>query len=262
MEILTLMLKRGVCEDGEFAYHKTCSKQKIINISFADDLILFAHGDVHSARVVREALNEFKDAPGLVPSIPKSAIFFCNVIKRGKAKVSWDDVCSPKFEGGLGIRRLEEFNIALMSTHIWKIVTDKSMWVKWIHAYKLKTRSFWDVCLVANVSWGSRKVLQIRDIIRTHVHYKLKLGNGNKASIFQLFRLYGKMFITGCFQCPSILKRSSIVGRLVVSATAYIVWQERNNPFHGKGERNPEQVTNIVADMLLLKLASIGFKNI
>nr|GEV85545.1 hypothetical protein [Tanacetum cinerariifolium] len=81
------MLKRGVCEDGEFAYHNTCSKQKIFNISFADDLILFAHGDVHSARVVKEALNEFKDAPVLVPSIPKSAIFFCNVLDLVKASI-------------------------------------------------------------------------------------------------------------------------------------------------------------------------------
>ncbi|GKB51703.1 hypothetical protein Tco_0902456, partial [Tanacetum coccineum] len=32
-------------------------------------------------------------------------------------------------EGGLGIRRLENFNVALMSTHVWKIVTRKeSLW--------------------------------------------------------------------------------------------------------------------------------------
>ncbi|GJY34690.1 hypothetical protein Tco_0419159, partial [Tanacetum coccineum] len=99
------------------------------------------------ARVLMEALEEFKDVSGLVPSIPKSTIFMCNVlehgkaeiqqlmpfergslpikylgvsvislrllykdskvlVERGKAKVSWDDICLPKQEGGLGIRKL------------------------------------------------------------------------------------------------------------------------------------------------------------
>ncbi|GJW42865.1 polypyrimidine tract-binding protein homolog 2 isoform X1 [Tanacetum coccineum] len=116
MEILTLILKRKVREDREFT-------------------------------VLMEALEEFKDVSGLVPSIPKSTIFMCNVlehgkaeiqqlmpfergslpikylgvsvislrllykdskvlVERGKAKVSWDDICLPKQEGGLGIRKL------------------------------------------------------------------------------------------------------------------------------------------------------------
>ncbi|GJU56052.1 putative RNA-directed DNA polymerase [Tanacetum coccineum] len=87
MEILSLMLKRRVCEDDEFAYRKKCSKQKFIDICFEDDLILFAHGDVHSASIVTEALNEFKDASALVPSIPKSTIFFSNVLDHVKASI-------------------------------------------------------------------------------------------------------------------------------------------------------------------------------
>nr|GEZ47571.1 hypothetical protein [Tanacetum cinerariifolium] len=53
--------------------------------------------------------------------------------------------------GGLGIIKLADFNIALMPAHIWKILTHKeTLWVRWIHAYKLKTRSFWDVHLGSN----------------------------------------------------------------------------------------------------------------
>ncbi|GJU46356.1 hypothetical protein Tco_1203622 [Tanacetum coccineum] len=75
-------------------------------------------------------------------------------MKCGKAKVSWEDVSLPKFEGGLGIRRLENFNVALMMSHIYKLLTNKeSLWVRWVHAYKLKDRSFWDVSLVANVMY-------------------------------------------------------------------------------------------------------------
>ncbi|GKA94769.1 hypothetical protein Tco_0816807, partial [Tanacetum coccineum] len=44
---------------------------------------------------------------------------WCNgEYKRGKAKVALDGICLPKREGGLGLRSLEVFNLALMTTHI------------------------------------------------------------------------------------------------------------------------------------------------
>ena len=102
-------------------------------------------------------------------------------MKRGKAKVAWENLCLPKYEGGLGIRNLEKFNIALMTTHIWNIITHKeSMLVRWIHAYKLKGRCFWDLPLMWNVSWGWRKILQIRDIVRPFFWHSI--GNGHKIS--------------------------------------------------------------------------------
>ncbi|GJR75216.1 reverse transcriptase zinc-binding domain-containing protein [Tanacetum coccineum] len=88
-------------------------------------------------------------------------------MKKGKAKVAWDVVCLPKREGGLGIRRLETFNKALISTHIWSIITGKeSLWVKWIHSYKLKGRCFWDYPYRGNMSWGWRKILLVRPLVR------------------------------------------------------------------------------------------------
>ena len=75
------------------------------------------------------------------------------------------------------------FNVALMTTHIWKLLNHKeSLWVKWIHSYKLKHRSFWDVCIPSNVSWGWRKILQIRSLVRPYIWYKL--GNGKQVSVW------------------------------------------------------------------------------
>ncbi|GKB74189.1 hypothetical protein Tco_0935601 [Tanacetum coccineum] len=87
MEILTLMLKRRVREDCEFSYHNRCSKQTIINICFADDLIMFSRGDIQSAKILMEALEEFKYASGLVSSIPKGTVFFCNVVTHVKTAI-------------------------------------------------------------------------------------------------------------------------------------------------------------------------------
>ncbi|GKA84753.1 reverse transcriptase domain-containing protein [Tanacetum coccineum] len=59
MEVLTLILQRRI-RDSDFIYHRYCSKLELGNLCFADDLFLFAHGDIHSATIIMEALNEFK----------------------------------------------------------------------------------------------------------------------------------------------------------------------------------------------------------
>ncbi|KAK1407758.1 hypothetical protein QVD17_39384 [Tagetes erecta] len=66
-------------------------------------------------------------------------------VSQGKAKVSWKSVCLPKHEGGLGIRRIGDMNTALMSHHIWSILSKrKSLWVDWIYSYKLSNCHFWE----------------------------------------------------------------------------------------------------------------------
>ncbi|GKA66743.1 putative RNA-directed DNA polymerase, partial [Tanacetum coccineum] len=249
MEVLTLMLHRRVRDSERYTYHRYCSKLELINLCFADDLFLFAHGDVHSAKVIMESLDEFKFASGLTPSLPKSTAYFCNVLnhvkiailhvlpfeegqlsvkylgvplvssrlvyrdcreliekvrgrindwknkslsaagrlqlirsvlgllKRGRAKVLWDLVCRPCNEGGLGIRRIDLFNKALMVSHLWNLISLKdSLWVKWIHTYKLKGHSFWDVPCRGNMTWGWRKVLQLRPLIREFIWYRIRDG--------------------------------------------------------------------------------------
>lgn len=43
--------------------------------------------------------------------------------------VAWDGICAPKKEGGLGIKNLHLFNIALLSKWKWRYLCDyKSYW--------------------------------------------------------------------------------------------------------------------------------------
>ncbi|GJR01198.1 retrovirus-related pol polyprotein from transposon TNT 1-94 [Tanacetum coccineum] len=164
--------------------------------------------DFQLVAVIMDALEEFKHVLGLVPSILKSTAFLCNVpnvikafilnampfakgvlpvrylgeMKKGKAKVAYDSVCTPKHEGGLGIRRIDDFNVALMATHIWSILTHReSLWVKLVHTYKLKGRSFWDIPCGGDVSWGWRKFLQIRSTIQPSIWHKINNGKSTSA---------------------------------------------------------------------------------
>nr|GEZ84026.1 hypothetical protein [Tanacetum cinerariifolium] len=131
MEVLTLILNRRARNSNCLTYHQYCFKLNIINLCFADDLFLFAHGDVNSAQVIMDTLEEFKNASGLTPSLPKSTGYFCNVLNyvkldilnilpfkegelcKGKAKVPWEDVCLPKKEGGLDLSSIVYFLIML-----------------------------------------------------------------------------------------------------------------------------------------------------
>ncbi|GKC72812.1 reverse transcriptase domain, reverse transcriptase zinc-binding domain protein [Tanacetum coccineum] len=87
MEILSLILKRRVRMSDSFRFHKHCEELEIINVCFADDLFIFACGDLASARVILESLDEFKMVSGLVPSIPKSTAYFCNVVHHVKLAI-------------------------------------------------------------------------------------------------------------------------------------------------------------------------------
>ncbi|KAM0004605.1 putative reverse transcriptase zinc-binding domain-containing protein [Helianthus debilis subsp. tardiflorus] len=96
---------------------------------------------------------------------------------RIRAKVAWKHVCLPKQEGGLGIRSIADVNKSLMAKHIWSILTKRdSIWVKWIHDCKLRGRNFWEVPCRGSMSWGWRKILSIRNIIRPHVWSSIKSG--------------------------------------------------------------------------------------
>lgn len=320
MEVLTLMLKRNVEEAESFKYHPKCGNLKMINLCFADDLIMFSHGNKDSVLVLTKALYEFRCVSGLVSSIAKSTVFFANVsdmvkktildflpfeegflpmkylgvplistrlfykdckvlvekvknrlgdwrnkslssagrlqlvisvlssmhvfwssvfilpisiskeiekllrgflwcqgdLKHGKAKVSWKCICLPKEEGGLGLRRLDVWNMTLMSKHIWNIITHKeSLWFRWIHSYHLSGRNFWEVQIKANASWGWRKLLLLRDKVKLHFLYKI--GNGkNTSAWFDFWNACGPLnFISNRDITRAGFNRTSLVADMV-----------------------------------------------
>nr|GEW38104.1 hypothetical protein [Tanacetum cinerariifolium] len=67
-----------------FRFHRYCEEIELISVCFVDDLFIFARRDIESSRVIMDALEEFKLTSGLVPSIPKSMAYFCNVLPHTK----------------------------------------------------------------------------------------------------------------------------------------------------------------------------------
>ncbi|GKC76206.1 putative gag-pol polyprotein [Tanacetum coccineum] len=442
-----------ILRQDEFQYHHLCEQQRIINLCFADDLFLFARGHPSSVSVIMDALEEFKQVSGLVPSIPKSTAYFCNVpnaikasilnsmpfakgvlpvrylgvplissillfrdckilveklesrvndwrnkflslagrlqlirsvlssmdiywasvfilpsrivhdleqlmrgflwcqgeMKKGKAKVAWDSVCMPKHEGGLGIRRIEDFNISLMATHIWSIFTHReSLWVKLVHTYKLKGRSFWDVPCRGDASWRWHRwtdVCPLKDLLsnRDILHVPVLLDDMDDVILWRDRDGVLRPFSVACvwdtirsradmqklktqdrlrqwdvgpsinlhlLRCPlcdlvpdshdhlffecsfsshiwsqvgalygmdSISHRLadvitfivpiskgktviSILSRIMVAATSYYIWLERNGRLFKEKTSSPDQIVSVILSMVRLKLVTFKFK--
>jgi hypothetical protein len=63
------------------------------------------------------------------------------------AKVAWDQVCLPKQEGGLGIKRIKEWSKIALLKHIRNLCNDSdgSFWSTWIRFNLLRGRNFWTI---------------------------------------------------------------------------------------------------------------------
>uniref|UniRef100_A0A2N9EXA1 Reverse transcriptase zinc-binding domain-containing protein n=1 Tax=Fagus sylvatica TaxID=28930 RepID=A0A2N9EXA1_FAGSY len=121
---------------------------------------------------------------------------------RGGIKVSWEQVCLPKQEGGLGLKRVEDWNRAAVMKHIWNLFTQAgSLWVAWVSSELLKGRSFWIVKIPQDCSWGWRKLLKLRSEARRLLSFVV--GDGSNIFLWHdswhpngvLYQEYGHMIV-------------------------------------------------------------------
>ncbi|XP_074301052.1 uncharacterized protein LOC141632401 [Silene latifolia] len=77
--------------------------------------------------------------------------------------VGWDKVCSPKDEGGLGIRDSLSWNIVAIGKLVWGIYScPDRLWVKWVHQVYLKGDDWNDYNPNEDVSWGWKVICRTK----------------------------------------------------------------------------------------------------
>lgn len=105
-------------------------------------------------------------------------------MNKHKARIAWDDVCVPKDEGGLGIMRSKEWNVAATLKHIWNLcnLRNKTMWVCWVRTYLIRSRNFWALNIPSECTWVWRHILKLRDMARMRLKYFI--GNGKSTSLW------------------------------------------------------------------------------
>lgn len=98
-------------------------------------------------------------------------------LKKIGAKVSWLEVCSPKAEGGLGLKSLQVWNRATMLRHLWALCKkEDTLWVKWVHSYMIRDQNIWATKVPQDCSWTVRKLLKLRRVGQPFV--KHIIGDG------------------------------------------------------------------------------------
>lgn len=81
---------------------------------------------ISSFRLPGECLRE-------IDSLCSAFMWSGPVLNPRKAKISWDIVCRPRKEGGLGLRPLKEANMVSCLKLVWRLISLKpSLWVKWV----------------------------------------------------------------------------------------------------------------------------------
>ena len=98
-------------------------------------------------------------------------------------KISWISVCTPKKEGGLGLRRLEEWNQVLGLKLIWLIfAAGGSLWVFWVRSHLIREKIFWELQPERSNSWIWKSLCNLRHIARPMII--CQIGNGASASFW------------------------------------------------------------------------------
>ncbi|XP_056687533.1 uncharacterized protein [Spinacia oleracea] len=78
MEYLSRCMK-SLVSNPDFNFHPKCEKLQLTHLMFADDLLLFARGDLISLQLIFQAFTCFSKASGLESNMDKTEVYFSGV---------------------------------------------------------------------------------------------------------------------------------------------------------------------------------------
>lgn len=84
--------------------------------------------------------------------------------------VAWKKICKPLQQGGLGIRSINDVAEEAIRRQVWPVASKKkSIWADWVYNRYIKKKSFWDIKVWSNSSWGWRGILNRRKPVLANV---------------------------------------------------------------------------------------------
>ncbi|GJR71446.1 hypothetical protein Tco_0083811 [Tanacetum coccineum] len=373
--VLSWLRSKGSWYSVHFTFHCYCSEMDLINLCFADDLFLFAHGDVDSARVIMEALDEFKLASeGRLPvkylGVPlvssrllyrgckeliekvhnrikdwRTNLFGCpameedlnlvqsvigsmhvywasvfilptrmllkieqlmrgflwcqGTMRKGKSKVTWEVVCLPKHEGGLGFTRAGfDLNTKLSEViidNVWRWPTDWSSkypniislpipmlqpndhdCLEWRDDTAIPRHAFLMWLVIKGklntqdkmVGWNTSLICPLCESqpdSHTHLFFECSFSDQvwSRMKVLAGLSTASSSISDVVDQIVPISKRRQvrcIIAKLVIAACAYFIWQERNWRLFRLQKRTVAQVIECIKSSVRLKLLSCSFK--
>lgn len=100
------------------------------------------------------------------------------------AIVAWVSVCSPTICGGLGLKRIAQWNQVLVLKLVWLIFSNNvSLWALWIRVNMIGSDNFWTLDARHQRSWIWKSICSLRSVTRQFV--VCEVGSGITASFWQ-----------------------------------------------------------------------------
>jgi len=102
-----------------------------------------------------------------------------NSPNQGMPMVAWDSICSPKYAGGLGLRKTEAVNTAFQCKLAWRIMCNThSLWVDVMRSKYLKHTSFLECAVKASDSPVWKSIMRSRTLLLKGIRWRI--GNGSR----------------------------------------------------------------------------------
>lgn len=100
---------------------------------------------------------------------------------RGIRWMSWDRLCSVKEDGGLGFKKLRQFNVAMLAKQAWRIVNEVNPLVtKVMRARYFAGSNFLEAKLGNNPSYVWRSLMETQEVIRQGCRRRIGTGQNTK----------------------------------------------------------------------------------
>lgn len=97
--------------------------------------------------------------------------------------LSWEKMCRPKQEGGMGFRDLKAFNIDLLAKQGWRLQTcPNSLFYRVFKAKYFPNHEFIDANIGGAPSFAWRSLMAVQKVVKSGCHWLI--GNGESASVW------------------------------------------------------------------------------
>ncbi|XP_074355726.1 uncharacterized protein LOC141695374 [Apium graveolens] len=104
---------------------------------------------------------------------------------RGIKWISWERLCTVKEDGGLGFKRLREFNVAMLAKQAWRVINNANpLLTDLLRARYFPNSNFLDAKLGSSPSYVWRSLMEAQGVIRQG--YRRRIGDGKDTKIWKV----------------------------------------------------------------------------
>jgi mannosylglycoprotein endo-beta-mannosidase len=165
--------------------------------------------------------------------------------------VSWEKICRPKEEGGLGFRNLRILNQAYIHKLAWQMVADPNkLWVQVMRAkYKCGFLSTPNITTRSNSSNVWKAIVKAWEQVKPHLRWVINDGHGT--------RFWKDCWIPNCGVLAEQYSDSIPMGEIEYSVSSYVIDGDWN--WNMLASRVPESICNLISK---LKAPTVGNSDI